>query len=208
VLREALVILASEEQVSQLAGLMEEHIRASDRDQDNIPLPELDLDRPPVTQWSEGVEDYQEKSVGDLWVILGFQDQHMPFVSRVQDPNSNHDPWDERDREWFKDPSNTVPFSPRWHQLVGVVKMLENAFKGLPVLLMDEVGLGKTLQITCLFAVLAYYREYHKLHTRFPGAFGITALPPSRILPCSLPFQRLNCGKASLAISPMLHSSL
>jgi SNF2 family DNA or RNA helicase len=178
-LREALQTLASEKQVSQLAALIEEHIRTSNADEESVPSAELDLDRPPVMEWSEGVEDYQTKNLSELWAILGFQDQHIPSLRRVQDPTGTHDPWIKENSEWFKDPNNTVPFGPRWHQLVGVIKMLENAFNGLPVLLMDEVGLGKTLQIKSLFATLTYFREYYKVHSRFPGAFGMLSLPSS-----------------------------
>jgi hypothetical protein len=123
-------------------------------------------------EWSEGVEDYRNKTMDNLWAILGFQNKRIPCLSLIQDPDGIHDPWNEEDQVWFRDPANTVPFNPRWHQLVSIVKLLECAFRGLPVFLMDDVGLGKTLQVTSLIATLAYYCEYHKEHSCFPGAFG------------------------------------
>lgn len=41
-----------------------------------------------------------------------------------------------------------------------------------PVLLMDDVGLGKTVQVIALFSMLAYYRTYFKLNGRYPGLWG------------------------------------
>jgi SNF2 family DNA or RNA helicase len=165
-------MLAPEQQVSHLAALMEEHIRACKQDHSDVPSLELDLDRPAVVQWSEGVDDHRNKSTDELREILGFHDNHIPSISRRRDIDGNRDPWDEQNREWFQNQTNTIPFGPHWHQLVGVIKMLENAFRGLPVLLMDEVGLGKTLQIACLFATLVYFCVYYTLHRSFPGAFG------------------------------------
>jgi hypothetical protein len=75
-------MLASEQQVSHLAALMEEHICAYQQDHSDVSPPELDLDRPAVVQWSEGVDDYRSKSMDELWAIVGFQDQHIPAVSR------------------------------------------------------------------------------------------------------------------------------
>jgi hypothetical protein len=37
---------------------------------------------------------------------------------------------------------------------------------------MDDVGIGKTLQVVGLVALLAYYREYYARHHRFPGKLG------------------------------------
>jgi hypothetical protein len=193
-------MLASEQQVSHLAALMEEHIRACKQDHSDFPSPELDLDRPAVVQWSEGVDDYRNKSTDELWAILGFHDKHIPSVSRRRDIDGNRDPWDEQNREWFQNQTNTIPFGPRWHQLVGVIKMLENVFRGLPVLLMDEVGLGKTLQIACLFATLVYFRVYYTLHGKFPGAFG-TSRRSAQHPSYSKFSQGTSRGKESLATS-------
>ena len=65
-------------------------------------------------------------------------------------------------------------FTLRWHQLVGVVKMLECAMCSQPVLLMDDVGLGKTVQVLAFFAMLAYYRQRYKDKNSYPegGMWG------------------------------------
>ena len=50
--------------------------------------------------------------------------------------------------------------------------MLERAFDGKPVLLMDGVGLGKTLQVIGMIACLVFYHESFKKAGKFPGHFG------------------------------------
>jgi SNF2 family DNA or RNA helicase len=46
--------------------------------------------------------------------------------------------------------------------------MMNMAFIAEPVVLMDEVGLGKTLQIIALVACLAYYQDYYHQKKIFP----------------------------------------
>jgi hypothetical protein len=65
------------------------------------------------------------------------------------------------------------PVTPTWHQLVGILRMLQLSFEGKPVLLMDEVGVGKTLQAAGLIAMLTYYRRFKTRTGKFPGAFGM-----------------------------------
>ena len=43
--------------------------------------------------------------------------------------------------------------------VVGILKMLINTFEGRPVLLMDEVRVGKTLQVLGYSAMRAYLYE-------------------------------------------------
>ncbi len=41
-----------------------------------------------------------------------------------------------------------------------------------PLLLMDQVGIGKTMQLVGLIAVIAYFIDYHDKNHKFPGAYG------------------------------------
>ncbi|KAH8986474.1 hypothetical protein EDB92DRAFT_1760488, partial [Lactarius akahatsu] len=59
-----------------------------------------------------------------------------------------------------------------WHQLVGVVKMLERGMTSQPVLLMDDVGLGKTVQVLAFFVMLAYYWEAYAETGKYLGIWG------------------------------------
>jgi hypothetical protein len=53
--------------------------------------------------------------------------------------------------------------------------MLMNAFAGKSILLMDGVGLGKTIQSSTFVVSLAYYRGYYAAHATFPGVFSESA---------------------------------
>jgi hypothetical protein len=175
VLREALEYLATTNQINHLTALIHELVKTSSEDEDNA-IPELDLDmNVGVVVWKEGVEEWQEKSEDELWSMLGLPEKRLPLFNEKIDMHGLHDPWDTEDKKWFDDPANQgriTPLAPRWHQLVGIYKMLDHAFKGKPILLMDEVGLGKTLQVVGVIAVLAFYRAFHDENGRFPGAFG------------------------------------
>ena len=57
------------------------------------------------------------------------------------------------------------PLAPRWHQLVGIVKIVMQAFKGEPLMLMDEVGVGKTLQLVGAIATLTFFRDFYEKKT-------------------------------------------
>jgi len=50
--------------------------------------------------------------------------------------------------------------------------MLENVFDGKATLLMDGVGLGKTMQAVGTIACLSYYHEYYQQKGDYPGHFG------------------------------------
>ncbi|KAJ7914639.1 P-loop containing nucleoside triphosphate hydrolase protein [Mycena leptocephala] len=118
------------------------------------------------------LEEYSHLSVDQLWVLLGLPDKAIPFFNTKLDPTGLHNPWTEEGNAFFEDDRNSkINLTPRWHQLVGLYKMMNMAFIAEPVVLMDEVGLGKTLQIIALVACLAYYRDYYHQKKYFPGAF-------------------------------------
>jgi hypothetical protein len=154
-----------------------EQLEASDPDLDDFvpefllrdPSHDHDVAKSIQRDWTEGVEEYQKWSDVQILTALGVKTT-IPFLMAVQDPNGLHDPWKEPD--WFEIPDNVIPFIPRWHQLVGILKGVKNAMTGIPLLQADDVGLGKTLQIAGVISTLAYYREHHDLKKAFPGSFG------------------------------------
>jgi SNF2 family DNA or RNA helicase len=180
-LRNALTFLATENQVQLLTLSLKEELSHSDprNESDDAPSidPDLDLDRMPDLEWSEGVEEYKKLTRDDLWAMLGRSaEKSIPFFNLKQDAESHCDPWTDEGEAWLQDPSNGDSLALRWHQLVGVLKMVENAFLKKPVLLMDGVGLGKTIQVAAFVAVLAWYREFFATHGKFPGKFGVCFL--------------------------------
>ncbi|KAH8986189.1 P-loop containing nucleoside triphosphate hydrolase protein, partial [Lactarius hatsudake] len=128
--------------------------------------------------WSEGVEHLHNTSTSELYAMLGFSDHKIPFLNSEIDckpdlsqivRESNDDPTPPAP------PSEKEPLSLRWHQVVGVVKMMECALTSQPVLLMDDIGLGKTMQVLMFFCVLAYYRDYYRAEKTYPGLWGSKA---------------------------------
>ncbi|KAG1829710.1 P-loop containing nucleoside triphosphate hydrolase protein [Suillus subalutaceus] len=143
-LREALSFLATQQDITLLTASIHDQLKLCDPNATPAePIPEFDPDATSHCdyQWSEGVEEYNGMSHEDLWAILGLPEKQIPFFNHLQDPYGNCDPWSEDGQTWLKE--NGEPLALRWHQLVGLVKMVKNAFCGMPVLLMDEVGLGK-----------------------------------------------------------------
>jgi SNF2 family DNA or RNA helicase len=179
-LRDALTFLASEDKVGYLVASLQEELENSDpkahqAEEENHPsfnpCSEDDVVLPDIN-WEEGVEEFSCFPQADLWNALGISDSAVPFFNKKMDPDGQHDPWTEEGHNWFEQSENGIPLQLRWHQLVGVVKMMENAFLGKPILLMDGVGLGKTIQVAAFLALLIWFREYYQVHGKFPGKFG------------------------------------
>jgi SNF2 family DNA or RNA helicase len=173
-LRDALQYLASQERIDFLADSIQEQLRLADPNSTEDPMgPDFDVENTNGLDigWSEGVEELRGLPEEELWRILGIPDQRIPLFNATLDLQGVHDPWTEDGRQWLES-GNGEPLLLRQYQLVGVVKMVQNAFAGKSVLLMDAVGLGKTIQVIAAIAVLAWYLEYYDEHNRFPGAFG------------------------------------
>ena len=60
----------------------------------------------------------------------------------------------------------------RWHQWVGVVTALDNMLRGKPMLILDDVGIGKTLETFGIISCLEWMREWKSTHGQWPGMFG------------------------------------
>jgi SNF2 family DNA or RNA helicase len=125
--------------------------------------PEAEIDR------LEGVEHLQDKTLAQLYEMLGLEKQTIPFFR--EEIAVGHDmPGELGEPE--SSATTTEGFSLRWHQLVGITKMMERAMTSQPVLLMDDIGLGKTLQVLAFFAMLAYYRTVYTSTKEYPGIWG------------------------------------
>lgn len=137
-----------------------------------VPI-ELPEGSPIEIPWSEGTEDLAKVTEDELWACLGLPDKKLPFFQEFTDPDAIIEPWTAEGEKWLaSETSNREPLRPRWHQLVGIYRMLERAFEGKPVLLMDGVGIGKTFQVIGFVACLSFFHWHHKTYKKFPGAFG------------------------------------
>ena len=138
-------------------------------------LPTLDPHLLSLDEWESGVEDYQGLNEEQICALLGIQGPGaIPFFNEWIDPNGG-DPWLNKSlADSSVDNQQRQPLRAQWHQLVGILKMLKQAFEGKPTLLMDAVGLGKTLQVVGVIAMLAYYRITKSKTQDFPGCFGMS----------------------------------
>ncbi|EPQ50076.1 hypothetical protein GLOTRDRAFT_51063, partial [Gloeophyllum trabeum ATCC 11539] len=121
--------------------------------------------------WKEGTEDLAKVSEEELWAHLGFgEKKQLPLFQEWYDPSGMIEPWSEEGVAWLENPqSGRARLQPKWHQLVGIFRMLQHLFEGRAVLLMDGVGLGKTLQSVGVLACLVYYREHYRQKNDYPG---------------------------------------
>src|SRR5258705_1207206 len=173
-IRDALARLANEHRVAELIAQLEQHLQLLDPEAELPQFPEYDPDRLPNIDWDEGVDEFRTRTMEELWSFLGVGDC-LPFFNTWLDTlNGRHFSDNKTLADEIKASGSRL--EPRWHQLVGIAKMLTNCFQGRPVLLMDDVRIGKTLQVVGLIALLAYYREYFLKHGQFPGQIGESSL--------------------------------
>ena len=174
-MRESLKQLAQSYEITSIYQLLADIITPVNEEDDEpiaVPVAEFDLD-----DWESGVEQFQEWRPKKLWHALGREDHKLPYFNEYEHPNGELEPWSKEFKDWLQTQSvSDAPewreLNPRWHQLVGILKMLINTFEGRPVLLMDEVGVGKTMQVLGYIAMRAFLYEAHNAHGTYPGLFG------------------------------------
>jgi len=172
--KEALLRLATEARIKELEAILRQHVdQDHELDEDEDCLPE-NIEIPTSVNWEEGTEHLNTKSLDELWAMLGLAEtKAIPGFNDRIDTDGVRNPWDPEDKAWFKDKKNGMNFRPRWHQTAGIVMLTEMFFAiDINGLLADEVGLGKTHQVTGHICVIRYFREYYAVHKKFPGAFG------------------------------------
>ncbi|EED80799.1 predicted protein [Postia placenta Mad-698-R] len=142
----------------------------------HLEIQELNFNRAEVGHWREGVEEYANLTLDEVWDRLGLRDKVIPGFATLQDPDGTFDAWTKQGQAVLKGSKATL-LTPRWHQLVGLLKLLDNLFLGKPMLLMDEVGIGKTMQAVGLCAMYDYARQYYVEHECFPGQWAKVKYP-------------------------------
>ncbi|KAJ7571901.1 P-loop containing nucleoside triphosphate hydrolase protein, partial [Mycena floridula] len=126
--------------------------------------------------WTEGCEQWADSSTDEMYTRLGLPQKKIPLFNSLIHPKGAAMPgtaaWDV-----VKEKDGLIPLTPHWHQIIGIYKMVSLAFEGKPVLLMDEVGLGKTLQLLGFICVMIYFREFYDKWGKFPGDFADKKYP-------------------------------
>ena len=164
-------MLASVEDHQKLIAELAE--QTAQIDQDGFQLPALDPDLN-LDDWESGTESLESKTPQQMCELLGIRyGEPIPYFNNYIDTIGVRDPWVHKQ---LLDPNaedeNRTELRAKWHQLVGIFKMLQQTFEGKSTLLMDAVGLGKTLQVVGVIALLAYYREVKKATGEYPGHFS------------------------------------
>jgi len=127
-----------------------------------------------VGDWKSGVEEYDKRSKNEPLEDLGMPEKKLPFFQMRSDPDAAVDSWSKDGQQWLDNPAGPAQnLAPRWHQLVGILRLIDRVLDSRPVMLMDGVGVGKTVQAVGLIACLAHYREHYRKHGKFPGKFGM-----------------------------------
>ncbi|KZT64657.1 hypothetical protein DAEQUDRAFT_655322, partial [Daedalea quercina L-15889] len=122
-------------------------------------------------KWLSGVEEYQDVNMDTLWAYIGRQKEwSIPFFNTKEAVTGTFNPWFEDSIKAMVH-DNTIPLTLCWHQLVSIIKMVDNILHGHPTLLMDSVGIGKTMQVIGLICILAYFHEYYDKHHQFPSKY-------------------------------------
>lgn len=109
-----------------------------------------------------GVVAYKNTSLEDLHKLLAFHDGRPIQFSKFRATDDRYDAWeDDRERLWEKGGDGMVEIGAQWHQLTGVCSIVEKIFldKDMPpkmshLLIADDVGLGKTVEIMMVLAFL------------------------------------------------------
>ncbi|EIM88645.1 uncharacterized protein STEHIDRAFT_109021 [Stereum hirsutum FP-91666 SS1] len=180
-LRKAVSTLARESDTARITLLTHEAIlrAGGNNDDDYAEILRLsDLSPNDISDWQSGSEAYANLNTEEVKVRLRIDkkslighDGVLPFMnSRYDNSEARRNPADHV--EWFKDEKNGVVLTPRWHQLVAMLAMIEMAFDGKPVAVLDEVGIGKTIQTIGVIMLLTWYREFYTKKGHFPGAFS------------------------------------
>lgn len=195
-LLESLEYMAADEEKDTFEAAIRECLLIQDRMFNNEPpeeeeMPSTERGAIDLKQWSEGTEEYAKLTPSDLYKLMGLPDNRIPGFNDLECAEGIHEPWihekffNEAHDQWedqktkakmgieiLPDPLQKWRLlQPRWHQLVGMFKMLVNIFDDKPTLLMDEVGLGKTMQVVGVIAILDFYRTFYKTNNYFPGYF-------------------------------------
>ncbi|KAL7283873.1 hypothetical protein ACG7TL_001143 [Trametes sanguinea] len=175
-LRQALENMPSAHDAELMLARIVEVIGAAEAEGD------LELQAPEPFSWAEGVEAYKMLAIADISAAFGLPSEHFPFFNKKTDNNGNEDPWTEAGREALRSP-NAADLKPFWHQWVGVLKIVDNMMSGKNLMLMDQVGVGKTMQAVGTLAMYEWLRVNKEKRGHYPTRFeqaakGSVKLPP------------------------------
>jgi hypothetical protein len=122
-------------------------------------------------KWDTGTEQFDnlfEDQLLELFGALDIYDEKLCFLAPRIDIDNRADPWDTKAYTEVHGESLHL----KHHQLTAIIKHIDNAFKGKPILLMDTVGLGKTLTIAATWCVLRAFQAWYEEFQDYPGRWS------------------------------------
>lgn len=171
-IREALADFASQTDVTTVLDYLDDLMRTTEPEEPiDFVIPDDEVD---ISDWETGVENLAHKSFDDLWADLGLSHlKAIPGFNTREDPTGKIDPWSPAGVQWLETEGKPwVEFKPQWHQLVGAVGMALRRFRNRSTLLMDEVGVGKTMQVIMLQMILIWLRGFREKNGTYPPLFS------------------------------------
>ncbi|GJE96699.1 DEAD/DEAH box helicase [Phanerochaete sordida] len=138
-------------------------------------------DGKPMDSWNLDAEvgHISCRSKPEIYVSLGIPTERLPCFSGWRDPDRCHDTWTEAEDPAPAD--HKVPAELKWHQVVGLRRLAEAMMARKSLLVLDEVGVGKTLQVLALIAYRILCLRSLEKHGRLPGSFEES--PDAEVLP-------------------------
>ncbi|EKM49396.1 uncharacterized protein PHACADRAFT_201655 [Phanerochaete carnosa HHB-10118-sp] len=111
----------------------------------------LPAERSIIPDWNldDELKHLTVKNTQQLWTDLGIKDEKLVPLAEWRDPYLQFNSWQNPDE---CPEERRIPSNLKWHQVVGLHRFAESMFTGTSVLNMDEVGVGKTLQVIALIA--------------------------------------------------------
>lgn len=137
----ALTLLASSKQADAISRML--RIMLIELSED-APF-EFEDPRPIGVNWKSGVDHLESLDPKAAWKVLGLREERIPFMVTRIDSVGGRTTWTAEGKAWFDErkpsPSpgepahedqyvNGEPFNLLWHQVIGVIRMLEIGFEG------------------------------------------------------------------------------
>ncbi|KAI0362847.1 hypothetical protein BV20DRAFT_959460, partial [Pilatotrama ljubarskyi] len=150
-------------------------------------------------QWTEGVEEYKHLTIEDIIACFALESPRIPIFADKVDMHGIEDPWSPGGQR-----NLTLPGASElrlfWHQWIACLKMADAMFEGRNILLMDGVGVGKTIEATATIGLYEWLRVYRKQRGAFPMRFGESAPRPR----CSMSQADLTDNMHVIVVPPPL----
>ena len=165
-LRRAIEQLPSQADIDLIVQELDECLQIAQTAGEGEALPEPgDTD---IGPWKSGTEKWEAKGEPEIDAQLGLPKGVVPGMNTKEDPDGATDSWTTEGQSVLKSEAAQA-LRARWHQKVGLLRIMEQMFQKKPLLLMDGVGVGKTLQAICGILMYSFHRGHFEKHGHFAG---------------------------------------